>query len=380
MNKWWVGTVLCLVLSLGLSVQIVQAQDGGQMIQGMLGNGTAGAALPVDLPVTLYIVAEADQTGLYETTSAVDGTFTFEDVDLIDGAQLIAVATYLDVPYYSESVIYTEGEGLPELNITVYETTQDSSNISVADLTILLNEVDGSLRVGEYYLISNESDETWIGSNNEEVGTMATTAFSLPADAQNLWFSGRGLGDRFMATEDGFVDTAPVVPGADLTEVFFSYELPFSETMQFSRPMYLAVNSVAFIVSELGGIAVSGEGITDIGTVETDSGLAGTYAGSPISAGEDLVFSVQGQVSDGMNRNGLEIGIAAAGLVAAVVVAYFQWRKPAGLQWPSEVQSLLAAIARLDNQFVEGELAENEYRGKRLELLEQVKSILTRNK
>ncbi|MCB2202665.1 hypothetical protein KQH56_01530 [bacterium] len=367
---------LLLFLLLVLSVGAVQAQNGGITVQGVIQNGTQGAALPENLPVTLYTVADADQTGLYETTSDANGEFAFEDVELVDGAQLIAVATYLDVPYYSDSFIYAEGQAVPKLALDVYETTQDMSSVSIVDLTVLLNEVDGMLRVGEYYLISNGDDHTWIGTDNVGLGTLTTSAFSLPEGAQNLWFSGRGLGDRFLETEEGFVDTAPVLPGTELTEVFFSYELPIADAEKISRTMYLPVEAVAFMVSELGGVTVSGEGITDTGPVETDSGPALTYAGQPVSAGSDLVFSVNAQDGAAISRNGLEIGIAVVVLAVALVTAYLIWRKPSGRKWPEEAQPILAAIAQLDDQIDGGELSEAEYHQKRIALLEKLKLVL----
>jgi hypothetical protein len=376
MRQRRVGILSLVLLLLALSAGTVRAQDNGQTINGVIHNGTEGAVLPAGLPVMLYVVADTDQTGLYETSSDEYGEFTFEDVELAEGAQLVAVATYLDVPYYSDSFIYTEGQGLPDLTLAVYETTQDPANIHVAELTILLNEVDGLLRVGEYYLIGNEGDRTWIGAEGRDLGALITTAFSLPGNAQNLWFSGRGLGDRFLATEDGFVDTAPVIPGADLTEVFFSYELPFSEAVQFSRKMNLPVDTVAFMVSELGGVVVSGEGIGDSGTVETESGNAITYAGPSIASGEELVFRVRSQAGGVVDKNGLEIGIGFGVLAAAIVISFFIWRKPAAQKWPLETKIILAAIAQLDDQFADGALEETEYKKERNVLLDQIKSIL----
>lgn len=139
---------------------------------------------------------------------------------MISGDKVVAFAEYLDVTYTSESFTYNPEEEIPTLSIVIYETTEDFSNVLITQMTMMISTSDDQLQVGEYYLLGNLGDRTWVGSYNDALGMNTTTEFSLPSVVNSLWFSGSGLGERFFSVDNGIADTASIIPGYHSADVF----------------------------------------------------------------------------------------------------------------------------------------------------------------
>jgi hypothetical protein len=372
-----------LIVAIALSLLIVcfsfstvYAQDEGFSIYGVVYNGTPSGTVPEGLSVTLYVFTDGSQSGSYDTVIDEEGVFSFDGLSFSDGDQIVAITEYLGVTYMSSSFIYSEGQELPDLSLAIYETTEDPSDVYFTQVSILLNEVDGQLRLGEYYLLANRGDHTWIGTYDETLGTNTTVSFSLPEGVEDLWFSGAGLDDRFLSKENGFVDTFPVVPGETSLEVFFSYDLPFSGKIQLDRLMDRPVDNVEFLVSELGGIEVQGSGITYKGVIGMDSGNALSYTTGPVDAGETLRYRVISKSNTGSFGLAWEIGLGIAALIMSGVGIFLLWRKPLAAGLPDTVEPILIEIANLDAAFENGKIPRNQYRNTRHSLIKKIKKLV----
>jgi hypothetical protein len=353
-------------------------QERGIVVTGQVTNGTPGGTVPADLPVALYIFAESgqEQAAVYTTTVAAGGLFRFEGVAVAEGDTLVARVVYRDVAYTSDAVAFEPGQQEASLSIPVYETTERRPDIRIAQLHMFLNRVGDRLRVGEYYLIGAAGDRTWVGIEDPVTGRRITLAFTLPADAQGLWFSGPGLGERFVEWEGGFADTEPIPPGMTTSEVFFSYEMPYRDGLSVTRVFGVPVDSAVLLVSEEGGVALTGEGVALAESLNTPMGVALSYTAGSLAAGQPLAFSLVDQETAA--RAGGAWGNVVVGLfvlAAAAGGAFWLWRLPASPALPAEADVLVDAIAALDADFEAARVAEDAYRREREALKRQIRSL-----
>jgi len=356
-------------------------QGEGIVVTGQVINGTSGGAVPEGLPVTLQAFSESAQerAAVYTTTVAVDGSFRFDGVAAAEGDMLVARAVYQDVVYTSDTVTLEPGQQEASLHIAVYETTERRPDIRIAQLHMFLNRVDDRLRVGEYYLIGAAGDRTWVGREDPDTGQWITLAFRLPERAQGLWFSGPGLGERFVEWEGGFVDTQPIPPGLTTSEVFFSYEIPYRDGVRLTRDFDVPVDSVVLLISEAGGVTPEGAGISSAGTLETSMGVALSYTAGPLAAGQPLAFNLVDDETAAWNGGGWkEIALGLCVLAAAAGGAFWMWRSPVVPALPAEADALVEAIAALDADLEAGQVEEDVHRRRRKALKRQIHGLVGR--
>ncbi|MGD2166382.1 MAG: hypothetical protein PVH50_12735, partial [Anaerolineae bacterium] len=199
------GFVILFIL-LGLSVAWTRApQEQTVTVEGVVTNGTSEEAVPEDVTVTLHSFLEMEETATYTTTVNADGSFIFDDVLLQDGQTVVARAVYDGVSYVSEFVTLEQDQRTVDLPVTIYETTEDPAAISVAQLHLFVDRSGERIQVGEYAVVGNAGDRTYVGSSASGIGR--TWSVRLPHGAENLTFDSGLLGGRFIALDNGFADT-----------------------------------------------------------------------------------------------------------------------------------------------------------------------------
>lgn len=371
----WLSVIFALCLSFGM-LSSAQAQDGASTIHGLVYNGTEGAELPENLPITLYVYTGGNLTGTYETTADSSGAFAFEQVDLVSGDLLVAFTEYMDVTYTSASFTYDSEAEIPDFSIAIYETTEDVREVAITQMTLMLSVSDGQLRLGEYYLLGNLGDRTWVGTYDDVLGMNTTTAFSLPPEAQSLWFSGAGLNERFFGVENDIVDTAPIVPGYPSAEIFFSYAVPYSGSFAMSKNFNLPVGGVEYLIAKEDGIAIEGNDISYSETIETDTESAISYLSPGFEAGQILFFRIYDQSAFSLGApTGLEIGIGLFIVALAGGGIFWMLKRSRKVQVPAKAEPLLVEIAHLDDEFASGNLKKAQYQKERNALVERIKRM-----
>lgn len=371
----WLLLIVVIILAMS-PFSAASAQDNGRTIYGVIYNGTQGGQVPNGQLVTLYVYTDGSVSGQYSANADSSGVFVFENIELINGDEVVAISDYAGAVYSAESFVYDSESEVPDLSIEIFEATEDSSNVTVAQLTFMLNASDGQLRVGEYYLISNVGDKTWIGTLDENLGFNTTVKFSLPAEAESLWFSGYGLDMRFFSVADGFVDTIPVSPGDPSMEVFFSYAIPFTGKYEMSKTLNVPVDSVEFLVASESEIVVQGEGLVYSDTIQTDTDAALSYHSDGFEADENFSFSVIEQSAGFFKTSlGLELAIGLAVVVLAGLGIYLVMKGSRKGTLPDGADPLIIEIAHLDDAYAAGELKRDQYQKKRQALIEQVKHM-----
>lgn len=361
----------------------------------------AGAVLPLGLEIQLYIFDQVDPHLVIAYTATTqtlaDGSFIFDGLSWVSGQVIGAALEYQGVLYGSQAVNAT-GDEFPEtLAIEVYESTSDTSLLTVDRHHILLGfDTPGVVTVVEMYAISNPSKKTVAAVDSGE----AVVSFPLPVDAENLKLDGGELGDRYLLISDSLADTEPIRPGNDIYQVTFAYTLPYDGKLDFALPVNLSTQAVTVLVPE-GAVKVKGDDFEDGGIFE---GMPyHRYDAVELAPKSFLNFTLSGQpggdgVSDVLlqsgNRMNLAIGLGALGLVLVFISIWFHRQVERRNQdfdetiekvgsaemlvsgYPDDTEILIDAIIALDDQFHVGKIPVDVYRRRRTELKDRLRNIL----
>jgi cbb3-type cytochrome c oxidase subunit III len=353
----------------------------------------AGENLKMDLPVTLY--AFDNMQYVYDTTleTQEDGVFTFEEVEMPSGRAFIASVVYNGVTYGSDVSSVVDASAPVALDITVYETTTDTSNLVIDRLHIFFDfSIPENVQVVELYIIQNTSDKTVVA----ETEGGAVVNFNLPADATNLQFEDGELGGRYLKTESGFADTRPVQAGSGDYQVVFAYNLPYGRKLKFTQEQGLSINSAVILAPE--GVKVKGENLVDGGPRELQGTMYTMYTMQALSKGNLMSLDISGKPksTDGSlsvdTRTSLLIGLGALGLALIVVGAWLFRRERMRPDYDeddldegdeeeaeeseADPDQLMDAIIALDDMYKAGELPEEAYLQRRAALKTRLDNIL----
>jgi len=361
-------------------------------VVGQVTNGSAGGTVPADLPVVLHVFSGMEETGTYTTTLTADNTFRFDGLTLADDDLLMVRVVYQDVEYVSDLVPAVPPVPKQQeivLPVAIYETTDDLSDIQITQAHLFVTVAGDRVQVGEYRLVGNTGNRTFVGVEDPETGQRTTLHVTLPAEAEALQFDGPGLGERFVEEGDGFADTEPIPPGDVTVKVLFSYELAYREGMRIERTFDVPAASVVILLSAE-GLALEGGGVVPGGVMDTQMGPALSYTAGPLAAGEPLAFKlVTGPPqsppvarasapagSPPARNTARETSIGMAALAAAVAAVYWMYRSPSPGPIPARARPLVEKIAALDADFEAGRVTEKTYLKKRKALKQQARANL----
>ena len=350
------------------------------VVTGFVMNASGGPA-PAGAEVTLHAFDQMQVVYTATTTLEEDGSYTFVDLEMLAGRSFLTTLDYGGVIYGSDLVVAEQGKSSLELPLQIYESTSDSSALSVDRLHYFFEFVDNqTIRVLELYLISNPGDQTIAAAQEGD----PVLTFRLPEGAANLQFEDGELGGRYVQTPDGFADTTPVRPGSANYQVLYSYELPYDNKLDLTRPIDLPVQAVVILVPEE-SIKIKGEGVQDAGTRDIQGLQYHMYNAPAMQPGSELQLSVTGKpagsspaLTTSSNTN-LLIGAGVFGAVLVAAGLYLYWRnrpepdeedeeQPVASMGPESPESLMDAILALDDLFQEGKLPEDAYLQRRAEL------------
>lgn len=361
-------------------------------IRGEVTNASGGD-LPSGVTVTLHGFDNMQASYTATATVQPDGTYIFKNIEMPTGRAFIASVEYQDVAYNSDASVVKAGTTELDLPIPIYESTSDTSALSVDRLHYLLEYTEPeTLHVVELYIISNSSDRTVIA---EEKGAPVLT-FRLPEGATNLQFQDGALGERYVEVSGGFGDMAAVRPGMSQHQIVFSYDLPYKRRIELVQPNDLPVNAVVVLLPE-DGLTVKSEQLQDAGTRDVQGVAYRMYTGEQLDPGSELAMTISGRPGRSISQlvsgssSDLLIGAVALGLALVVAGVWLYRRNQAratapvdqatGAGWTAgeemdDAETLLDAILALDDQFQAGELSEEAYRRRRAELKSRLKEML----
>ncbi|MGA9533895.1 MAG: c-type cytochrome, partial [Anaerolineales bacterium] len=349
-------------------------------ISGVVMDSASGTAAETGQLVTLHGFDGQDEVVTEETTVDSQGQFAFDGIELVPGRLYLASTEYQGVRYTSD-VAHTADPGQPlDLPIIVFESTTDPSTVRAPRLHLLVDQVpDGGLRVVELWVLVNSGDKTVV--NSEGSGGVQ---ISIPPQASNLQFEDSLLAEQYQPTDSGFSLVNPLRPGGDSAQVVFSFDMPESNASGLTQSMTVPVDAITVLVVE-GGPTISGDGVVDRGLREAAGEQLHQYDIGSMAAGQTLNLMLAGPPFWSKLLPGSVGGGWIAGAVALVLAAgaILWWYRPwitggdealgeeedlAEEPEADRRQSLLLALAALDDAYERGEVEESAYHHRRQEL------------
>ena len=355
-------------------------------ITGTVTNGTANAKVPAGIEVELqgYDDASSNPNKVVDLKTKADenGKFRFENVPNSPGRLFFVSTTYEGVTYGSHAIVRQHDTSTLDLPLVIYESTTDKSALKIERLHFFIEPAgENAYQIIEMYLISNNGDKTVVAEKKGE----PVLSFELPAGATHLQFQSGNFKNRYIQTDSGFGDTAPIYAQSQMQEVF-GYILPAEgKSVKISHSFPLPVDSAVLMVPE-SEVKIRGDLLQDNGVQRDEQGNSyHIYITPPIKQGDSLQFSLSRakkglKMPTGARRN-LALGLVALGLalIVAAVVLTRRNRLAAVAESPSaeeDPEMLMDAVLALDDLYKQGKLDEEAYHKRRSELKARLKALL----
>jgi len=387
---------LAFVLSCLTWVVLISAAAAQGNTTGSVVNGTAGAALPGGLNVTVHQVQSDGEIILHSRANTdAQGRFAVDTLGLPAGTNLVASAEYLGVSYYSAPFSFQEGQLSASPTITIYETSALPNYVICNPLHLIVEVADGTLRFQEIVYIQNAADRTFVGWPDPTVTSAFTPTlhFSLPPEATDLTIGSDGQVDGTIRSADGFYETSPLLPGT--TEYSFSYSCPYTTaTYTLEKAFFYPTPQFNLLVTDV-GIRIDSPQLTQHGSRQMGTSRYLFSSAMDIQAGAriPIVLSNLPQPSTTQAASSAPRGSSAdlilKWLILAAGAAFLLWTlsRPllrrghtASLETSAaspheEREALLHALASLDNRFAAGKLEADDYARQRIALKDRLVQV-----
>ena len=359
-----------------------------------------GKTIPEGLNVTLYGVDQnMNMVVTKQAALKADGTFVFDQVEMPTNLTFLASLDINGLTFSSGAVTVTDGLQKIDLPITVYDTSTDKSQLVIDRMHVFLGfPQPDTVEISEVFIISNPTNFVIVP---EKTG-QALLSFALPAGFSNLQLQGGALGQRYIQTDTGIGDTQGILPGQGQHQIVFVFDMPYTNNLPLNIPAPLPVTGVVVVVPA-GGVKVQGPDLVDSGQSSMQNTNYQVYSGSNIPAGKTIAMTISGKPSaasaaagsadnnSALVIGGLAISTGAIGIgvfviaLAGVVLWFYRRRRNTQLavQMSSasaamesnqdDPDTLIDAIAALDDLYRAGNLPETAYKQRRAELKERLR-------
>ncbi len=348
-------------------------------IEGTIVNGTAGQAVPDNLPMTLYVLPHqgAQQDMITRTfQSGVNGHFVITDSAISPSNLVAAGVDYKDLSFYSEVAPSQPQVTLP---ITIYESTADAAQVKIDALHMVVEPSPAGLNVSEIYVLSNNGDRFVAGFGQPVLH------IGLPAAAIDLQID-PSMQHVLEQQGDGldYYDAIPV--GQQVQQIIFQYTLPVTAT-SLNRAIYQPISRVNLLLGgQTDNLTVTSDQLKSAGprtipaspsTGQTTSQTFQQYTAADIQPGQTLSLSI-GTASQPLDwRILLGIGLVVVGAVGLVLWRRAQKQQPAVDRSAAiQKEALIDQIAALDDDFADGKIDEVNYKARRAKLKAQLVKLM----
>lgn len=359
-------------------------------INGRLAHGTAGGIVPPDTLVQLqYGNAELGYKQMQ--TSLADGfSFRFDDVPIGESYSYVVGAMYRGRVFSRR----LRSSALSEITIALYDLTDDPAMLSVSRIDLVIDAVKladlgAGLTITQRIGIRNRSDRLFTSGRRFDDGREAVLLLQFPQGARLI--SGDANG-RLVVVEDmddipdSVIDTRPVPPG-DSHQLVLEYFLPYAGEVLLEQSFNYALEAdLSVTMLERLGIAGEQTQLEESGAagdgfrsyrgrldIEKQPRLRLRVSGDPFATSSDDRAIVTAESLGSVTA--LAAGIAGALLAGAGFVT-MRRRRRAG----SEINRLVAELARLDEDHDQGRINHDLYHHRRRELKARLAQLMAADK
>lgn len=370
-----------------------QAQENFT-ITGKVINGTEGASSPVGITVLLLVTgADTRLIATDHTSTLVDGRFEFQQVPVVgDGVYAFSV-DYAQV-FYEASL--SLGDLSSEIELTVYETTQDASAVKVTNQVMVIGDIDEknkTISAIEFVRLTNSSDRTLLPDLNlvpNNAGEISFLRFALPPLAEELDVGTDMPGGDIISIGSGFALTSPVLPGDHFVDYSFrfpyqGYEVSYRQSLPQGADVYRVM-----VPLRLSTVGI--DPLQPVTPVEQEGGSYRAWEGYDYQPGQGLTLRLTGLPQPSLGArleksisSGAFWKVAIPSAMGAVLVFLLLLgilkprlrvetpmrstsggvdRAPVGPS-PVDREAAIRQIASLDERFLEGDVAEADYLSER---------------
>jgi mono/diheme cytochrome c family protein len=341
-------------------------------------------SLPPDLAVNLLgFDSNLNQVSSASTPVQPDGTFQFTNVPMPSGISFMASVDFNNVMFNSSPSAGSAGTNL-DLSITIYDTSTDASALAVDRLHVFFDfSTPSVVQVIELYIISNPTNKAIVAKDGQ-----AVIYFDLPKDATNLQFQDGVLGQRYIQTATGFGDTQAILPGSGQYQELFAFYVPYPGKTDLSLPITMPI-SAAVVMLPVGGVNLNSSQLIDSGQQSVQGQTFHIFTTSNMAGKTNLSMTISGlpsaAASTGTSNPFSSLLIGGGVFLLSLVVAgtfFYRARRRSNLavkeedepEAPEEdVDSLMDAIAALDDLHKAGKLPTAAYHQRRAEMKERLK-------
>ena len=375
---------MVIISILNLPAFAIAAETGDGIIEGRIINGTEGGSSVANQDIILKTYLNDDEVNTNTIKTDADGQFIFGELPTDSSYSYEITITFHETDYYSRRLSFDAGEITKSVEVTIYDSTTSDEAIKVATSHTVIYVEPDSLRVEEYFLFINDSDRTYIGSKEITTdGTKETLRLPMPAEA-----TGPQLGNGIMeccivSSDDGFVDTMPVLPGSK--ELAYTYSVSHnSGTYTFYRKVDYPTETYNFVIrGEDTRVASAQLTMEELLNIE---GIPFQYLyGEELPAGNTLVTKLS-NLPEEENQGAILpwLVITLVVLAGGFIFAYRLIRRRPQPVTPDTAhqitQKLLLELARLDDEHETGKIPEDIFQRLRAEKKTQLVELMRQSK
>ena len=376
-------TAILMLLLLPFPIISMAGDSSLGIIKGRVINNTLDGKGIKGLDIILFEFVDGKELEVGHTKTDPAGSFSFQGISVDKKIVYYITTKYKEVEYFSQPIGFEDKKTLT-LDLIVYETTDQDTDIYVRMHHIFLEIKGDSLWINELMIVENRGDKVYAGHKELEPGKRETLRISLPKKATNIQYI-EGLMSWFVVkTEEGFSDTMDIKPG--MKKILFSYAVNYrGPTYQFTKNIPTKTDSIDLFFPGKGIVAKSDQ----LELKEISGGSAKRFSrlsGKNFAKGSQIVIEFN-DIPWTKNLfkwviTGLVVLLIGAGFAFPFIKRRQHQHKEdeqtSGANMTDlhkQKQSVLQAIAELDDLSESGGVDPEEYHIKRVELLKKAMEI-----
>lgn len=182
-----------------------------------------------------------------EAVTNSSGEFTFDD--LVWNRSYGISVNYKKAEYTTDKMVFPPDETIIELDLPVYEPTDNTDNISIQQHHIIIDVREDVLYAAEIIDLKNTGNRIYTGKNNDGLNLKGQTmVIDLAKNATNIDLV-KGLSRNNLILKDNRIhDKTAIAPG--YRRIILTYQIPFDKgDLDFDKNLYFRTENMLVLIS-----------------------------------------------------------------------------------------------------------------------------------